>query len=108
MVRIYKKPGGWFWLTLLVALPLLYVASFGPACWIVSRTAFGLPAFRLVYRPLDSIAWHGPYQAGDALKWYGNLGSPGNRSVILGLNDCGVRRIGPEIMNEHFRPLDKP
>ena len=109
MTLLHKaKPGGWFWWTTLFAIPLLYVASFGPACWIVSRTVVGHAAFRLAYRPLDSIAWHGPYQVRQALQWYGDLAIPKNRNVVLGLNDCGVRRVGPEIMDDQFRPIDKP
>ncbi len=38
MIEERKKAGLWPWIvTLLIGLPVLYVASFGPACWILSR-----------------------------------------------------------------------
>ena len=47
-----KKPGGAFWATVLVVgLPLLYVVSFGPACWITSRLDRGADLLPVIYRP---------------------------------------------------------
>jgi hypothetical protein len=37
---------------LLIALPVLYVASAGPACWIASRTDDGEDVWNTAYRPL--------------------------------------------------------
>jgi len=37
---------------LLIALPVLYVASFGPACWITSRLDDPHTVFDTVYKPL--------------------------------------------------------
>jgi hypothetical protein len=50
-----KKPGVAFWASVaVVCLPLLYVLSFGPACWITSRVNFGARSISVIYRP---IAW---------------------------------------------------
>src|SRR5215471_14248920 len=32
-----KKPGWAFWTTVVLAIPVLYVVSIGPACWLVDR-----------------------------------------------------------------------
>src|SRR5215471_11208257 len=82
-----KKPGWAFWTTVaVVGLPLLYVASFGPTCWISSRTGFGAEAAGVFYWPLT---WKMrsetlQYLKGDiphsgricnALEWYAELGA---------------------------------
>lgn len=47
-----RKPGWTFWLTVVVLLPLFYVVSFGPACWISSRTNYGSDAIPVIYAPM--------------------------------------------------------
>ena len=44
----------------LIAPPVLYVASFGPACWITSHTGRGADVVSIVYQPLFSTWWNGP------------------------------------------------
>lgn len=47
-----KKPV-WPWIAaLLIGLPLMYVVSFGPACWVSSRAAIALQVLPTVYRPI--------------------------------------------------------
>ena len=41
----------------LVLLPALYVASFGPVCWITSRTGIGAPIVGHVYGPILATPW---------------------------------------------------
>jgi hypothetical protein len=56
-MRNRKKSGWAFWLTVgLILLPMLYVASFGPACAAVARRH--LPARRVawLFRPLLAVA----------------------------------------------------
>lgn len=51
-----RKPGWAYWLTVaLVASPMLYVASFGPACWIAART--GVNESRLFTAPYTPLWW---------------------------------------------------
>jgi hypothetical protein len=52
-----KKPGVAFWATVvLVAVPVLYVFSFGPACWIVARADENTGA-DLVNRFYHPVLW---------------------------------------------------
>src|SRR5262245_57352865 len=70
-----KKPGVAFWSTVLVAVVLLYPISFGPACWITSRTVIGAPAVSLAYRPM-MWAWEvNPKYVGAFLAWYAQVGA---------------------------------
>lgn len=47
-----KKPGVSFWCEMAIAALLLYSLSFGPACWISSRTGIGKNVLPTIYRPL--------------------------------------------------------
>ncbi len=48
----HKKPL-WPWIVaLMIGLPILYVASFGPACWISSRAPVVVPFVHFSYRPV--------------------------------------------------------
>jgi hypothetical protein len=70
-----KKPSAAFWTTVVVILlPLLYVLSFGPACWITSRTERGGALMPVIYRP---ITWRlsGPQPVRDAIHWYASIGA---------------------------------
>jgi hypothetical protein len=67
-----KKPGVAFWATVVVVVIALYVASFGPACWITSHMNFGAAAVRTGYRPMTLAISRGG-TIGDALQWYAGL-----------------------------------
>jgi len=62
IVRIINRRERWAKWTLatVVVVPVLYVASFGPACWIVSRTDCGHAAFSEAYRPIACAVRKGP------------------------------------------------
>ena len=49
-----RKPRSvWPWIAaLLIGLPVLYVASFGPACWLSSRLGHGAGILPVIYRPI--------------------------------------------------------
>jgi hypothetical protein len=53
-VRIVNRRERWATQTLaaVVVVPVLYVASFGPACWVVSRTGIGIQAIPTIYLPV--------------------------------------------------------
>src|SRR5262245_8059901 len=81
-----QKPGWPFWTSIAVLLPVLYVASFGPACWWDSRSSSG-PVIGLrsmmrmahwsigsFYRPLITIACRNA-PTNTALSWYVSLGA---------------------------------
>jgi hypothetical protein len=68
-----RKPV-WPWIVaLLIGLPAMYVASFGPACWFVSRAPFLSERLLVVYLPLDRVAWEYPESFSETLDWYGSL-----------------------------------
>lgn len=55
----------------LIGLPVLYVASFGPACWLWSLSSGRLsPELPTVYAPFGTVIYRGPEAASDALCWY--------------------------------------
>ena len=67
-----KKPGVAFWATVVVVGVLLYLASFGPACWVCARTQNSLPP---VYYPLTGAGKRSDRIA-NGLICYANLGTP--------------------------------
>ena len=71
-----RKKAVWPWIAaLLLGLPVLYVGSFGPACWIVARHQALRPVFREAFLPLGRIA-KGWKPALDGLCWFGSIGMP--------------------------------
>jgi len=60
-----KKPGVAFWATVVLVALVLYVASFGPACWYaaysVEKTGTApSPWNGLLHYPLGQLTAHGP------------------------------------------------
>jgi hypothetical protein len=48
-----KRPSAAFWATIVVVVAAVYVASFGPVCWIASRTGGGYcPTISAIYWPV--------------------------------------------------------
>ncbi len=54
-----KRRSRRFWFSMFL-LPVLYVASFGPACWAVSHLHGPPWVLRIAYWPLGKIAWATP------------------------------------------------
>jgi hypothetical protein len=82
MMTDRKKPGVAFWASVvLICLPLLYVLSFGPACWITSRTETGASAIGTAYWPImptrKGSIWHK-----NAIALYSGLGSKPGWSFV--------------------------
>ena len=51
-MRDGRKSSVWPWIVaLLIGLPVLYVLSFGPACWLVARGKIPFAPTAAVYRP---------------------------------------------------------
>ena len=70
-----KKPGVAFWATVVVVcLPIAYVLSFGPACWISSHTGIGYFALPKVYRPIVD-AMSTSRNVADLCNWYAEAGA---------------------------------
>src|SRR5437899_2612492 len=84
-----KRRSRRFWLVMAILLPLLYVGSFGPACWFFSRSSEpgGTPVeMSCIYWPI-LWAWYSvPESVGDSIEWFANAGAA--RQVSVG-------RVGP-------------
>jgi hypothetical protein len=51
-----KKPGVAFWVAVAVVVVLVgYPLSFGPACWVSSRTEIGIESLPVIYRPILTL-----------------------------------------------------
>jgi hypothetical protein len=74
-----RGPIGWlsgrsrrFWGIAAAALPVLYIASCGPALWVITRVPqpdWALDAYRFVYAPLGWGCEHSPALNG-VVTWY--------------------------------------
>jgi hypothetical protein len=78
-----QKPRAvWPWIFVGVLLPVIYVAAFGPACWIAARTGGGdSRVFQIGYWPLGRIIYVGVPVADAVLVEYAEVGLP--RGAIL-------------------------
>ena len=63
---------------LLIGLPVVYIASFGPACWWLSRdvTSGGYRRAPAVYLPFGWAARRGPEPIQKVIAWYATRGGP--------------------------------
>jgi hypothetical protein len=100
-VRIVNRRERWAKRTLAaaIALPILYVLSFGPACWIAGRGNISEAAVERFYRPILLQLVHGPDRLNAPLSWYGSIGVPQRRDVKL-----RVMTLDGGIVCVNFRP----
>ena len=81
----------------LIGLPMLYVASFGPACWLTAHTApygfrpSGPPGLMRIYWPLGA-AYDRKFAA-DAIRWWARLGAPAAHWIELPMDATGYERV---------------
>ncbi|MBI3863307.1 MAG: hypothetical protein HY290_15555 [Planctomycetia bacterium] len=85
-VRIVNRRERWAKWTLadVVGVPVLYVLSFGPPCWIATRVSGEFSDAPLIYRPLTwtfkqsrvgfAIQWYTELAAADGWRWYPDIG----------------------------------
>ncbi len=72
-VRIINRRERWAKWTLAagISVPLLYVLSFGPACWFSSRMKFGDSAMSFFYFPITlALAFNNDTTASHIVNWY--------------------------------------
>jgi hypothetical protein len=70
------KPGLAFYATIILLVVLvLYPLSFGPACWISSRTTLGRETIKAAYFPISRLWKRGPEPIADAINWYCYIGA---------------------------------
>jgi hypothetical protein len=78
-VRFINRGERWAKWTLILAvgLPVLYLGSFGPACWISSHADAGARAVSWIYYPFGRLCVHGhhlsPEEISPALRWYATV-----------------------------------
>ena len=82
-VRIVNRRERWAKWTLagVLWLTVLYVASFGPACWISSRSGTGGSVVSSAYQPILCLAFHSPGVIGRGILRYAQIFSNGNWTV---------------------------
>jgi hypothetical protein len=109
MTESRKKPGVTFWTTAVLALAVLYVASFGPACWLtVGRTERRKCPFpMIVYWPLGRAfvaldrGKYTPMKEGirSALYWWITVGVPTDKDAIMmtGPNLMEIMLVSPPV-----------
>jgi hypothetical protein len=71
---------------LLIGLPVLYVGSFGPACWLADRHTSAWSPVWNAYYPLNAAAVRGPRFFFHALIDYGCCGSPASIPIAFELS----------------------
>ena len=82
-----RKKSLWPWIAaLLIGLPVLYVASFGPACWIVAHHGGHSSLFDHVYWPIGWCSDERPSTVLSVVKWYAMIGSPRASKIRLPCN----------------------
>jgi membrane-bound metal-dependent hydrolase YbcI (DUF457 family) len=87
-VRIVNRQRQAKWAVMAGALTALYVASFGPACWVNMRVPALRPMLDEVYSPIIH-AWSIAPFTNDWIFRYANLGSP--RGIGIGFRREGQR-----------------
>ena len=68
----------WPWAAaVLLGLPVIYVASFGPACWVTGRFNTGATALAIVYKPITGgRSWSEETVLTRLTDWYAGIGAP--------------------------------
>ena len=97
-----KKHGAAFWATVGLFLPVLYVLSFGPACWWTAE-AFGpgrvtnfSDSVMVVYWPLGAVAVNEKSPFSKPLRWWITLGVPSGKIAFIPTGPDGTIRAAIE------------
>jgi len=93
-VRIFNRRERWaIWtLALTIGLPAIYVASFGPACWITAQPSLFHPGTiphnpaMIVYCPLAALGRYGDEATRDKVGWWMTYRIPHGRSAVVPTN----------------------
>jgi hypothetical protein len=75
MANDRQKPT-WPWIVaVLIALPVLYIASFGPVCWVAASYRMNGDSLSSVYAPVFWTLNHGPSWLRNAADRYVHVGA---------------------------------
>ena len=91
-----------FWAAAAAVLAVLYVTSFGPACWIQSRRGGSL-ALNSVYLPIGWAFANAPRILSGTLQSYARLGMKPGSLLLLTYRREGFFVLGP---NDPFSDYD--
>jgi hypothetical protein len=97
-VRIVNRRERWAKrLAIVIAcLPILYVLSFGPACFICSFREIGKREIPAAYRPIGWLAVREPTIVGRSIVWYGKIWVPRGGLITVPVDG---HRFGMMIQN---------
>jgi hypothetical protein len=99
-VRIVNRRERWAKWTLatVVGLPVLYLASFGPACWWFAQPSTDALGSGTIFNfapgilwPIGSLAKNGPRAARVFISWYGTIGI---EQIIVPIDSTGLQHAG--------------
>lgn len=69
-----SRKARWWATVLLIGVPVLYVLSFGPVCWTLSRAGVeGRTRLSAVYQPLLRASVTAPRPVGQLIAWYSQV-----------------------------------
>jgi hypothetical protein len=98
LVRVINRRERWAkrMAAVIAALPLLYVVSFGPACWMIAR-----PKLRDIQTPARGAVIFWPLglaamsdtSGGTALRWWMLIGVPDGYVTVAPQNPAGTGRF---------------
>ncbi len=95
-----RKTPLWPWIAaLLIGLPVLYVASFGPACWLCENDVIAQRHAWLAYRPITWTCTKAPDTISNAILFYAECCGDFRR-VSIG------RFHHPHLMQDSKSPID--
>jgi len=81
----------WPWIAaLLIGLPVLYVASFGPACWLAKSDRLPVRPTAWLYKPLIAATFYGPRPVRRTLRKYVERFTGSAIPVIVSLHQDGI------------------
>ena len=84
--RTKSSFGAWTLVAILVAL--LYLISFGPACWISERTGWDGSIVSTIYQPVLQVAMHGPEIIHSGILLYSKVGCSGSCGAWITRNQA--------------------
>ena len=97
-----KKPGVAFWATVVVVVALMaYPLSFGPACWLMSRTTICTNSITAIYQPVYICWMRAPERVSEWINWYCYVGA--KRDWYWGKGPGWI----PAVINRNY-PRDWP
>jgi hypothetical protein len=90
MTPEHKKPGVAFWATVVACIVVLYLLTFGPACWM---TSWGILSHSVTAHTFYPVVWtsaYAPRPIQMAIGWYAELGAGQPWHVLQLQRDVGV------------------